>query len=84
MAYGLPILVSDCPSQVAVVEAHGCGAVHVADSSEDFTAALERIVSDAGKYEAMSRAGVEATRQERNWEVVAEQLVAQYASLASA
>lgn len=84
MAYGLPILVSDCPSQVAVVKAHGCGAVHMADSPKDFTAALQNILSDQKRYEAMSRAGVEATRQERNWEVVAEQLVSQYASLASA
>ena len=56
----------------------------MADSPKDFTAALQNILSDQKRYEAMSRAGVEATRQERNWEVVAEQLVSQYASLASA
>ncbi len=81
MAYGMPILVSDCPAQVAVVEEHGCGAVHEAASAEDFGRALLRLVQDAGQFEAMSAAGLEATRTRRNWESAAEDLVRCYASL---
>lgn len=81
MAYGMPILVSDCPAQAAVVEEFGCGAVHKADSPEDFSAALEYITADADTFQKMSEAGLRATREGCNWEMAADRLVAQYASL---
>lgn len=81
MAYGMPILVSDCPAQVAVVEEHSCGAVHEAASPQEFSRALLELVEDASRFEGMSEAGLEATRTRRNWEAAAEDLVRCYSSL---
>ena len=81
MAYGMPILVSDCPAQAAVAEEHGCGVSHRADSPEDFAAAFEHIISDTDRFRAMSEAGLRATREACNWEVVADRLAGNYASL---
>lgn len=81
MAYGLPILVSDCPSQVKVVEQHDCGVVHKADSPEDFAKGLQELVSDPAGYARRSENGIKAMRNERNWEAVAARLVDDYGSI---
>lgn len=81
MAYGLPILVSDCPSQVKVVEQHECGEIHRADSPEDFARGLQQLVSDPETYRRCSENGIKAMRNERNWEAVAARLVQDYGSI---
>lgn len=81
MAYGLPILVSDCPSQVQVVNQHDCGAVHRADSPEDFALKLQELVSDPEAYVRRSENGLAAMRKERNWEAAAGRLVDAYGSI---
>ena len=81
VAYGLPILVSDCPSQVQVVNQHDCGAVHRADSPEDFALKLQELVSDPEAYVRRSENGLAAMLKERNWEAAAARLVDAYGSI---
>ena len=81
LAYGLPILVSDCPAQVAVVEQWSCGGVHEAGSADSFADALCAMTQDARTYEALSTAGLQAFQTQLNWESATTELLGFYASL---
>ena len=82
MAYGLPILVSDCPAQVAVVEQWSCGGVHEAGSAGSFADALCAMTRDARTFEALSTAGIQAFQTQLNWESATAELLGFYASAA--
>ena len=80
LAYGLPILVSDCPAQVAVVEQWACGGVHEAGSAESFADALCAMTRASHTYEALSTAGLHAFQTQLNWESATTELLGFYAS----
>ncbi len=80
LAYGLPILVSDCPAQVAVVEKWLCGGVHTAGSAASFAEALCAMTADASAFEALSIAGVKAFQTQLNWEAATTALLGFYES----
>ena len=81
LAYGLPILLSDCPAQVAVVEQWSCGGVHEAGSADSFADALCAMTQDARTYEALSTAGLQAFQTQLNWESATTELLGFYGSL---
>jgi len=81
LAYGLPILLSDCPAQVAVVEQWSCGGVHEAGSADSFADALCAMTQDARTYESLSTAGLQAFQTQLNWESATTELLGFYGSL---
>jgi glycosyltransferase involved in cell wall biosynthesis len=80
LAYGLPILVSDCPAQVAVVEKWSCGGVHAAGSAASFADALCAITAEPSVFEAISKAGIKAFQTQLNWEAATSALLGFYES----
>lgn len=81
MSFGLPLLVSDCPAQVRVVQQFDCGRVHKAEDAEDMAREISWMFTDAKRYQAWSKNALSAVAAECNWETAAEQFTKRYASI---
>lgn len=64
---GLPMLVSDCPSQASLVTHAGVGAVHRAGDARDFSRQVLSMLGDQDGMKRMSVCAVEAGRGEWTW-----------------
>lgn len=83
MAMGKPLVVSDCPPQVRVVEEARCGLVHMAANAEDIASKIVQIYSDDDEARKMGKNGREAVFQQYNWNITSNALISHYQALAS-
>ncbi|MDW3194404.1 MAG: glycosyltransferase family 4 protein [Cytophagales bacterium] len=78
MAFGKPIVVSDCPSQANLVRKFNTGLVHKAQDSKGFAAQVLKLYQDKALYEQLSENASQATKNELNWKVLSKQIVKAY------
>jgi len=83
MAMAKPLVVSDCPPQVRVVEEAFCGLVHLAGSAEDIASKTIQVYSNKNLAGEMGKNGREAVLQKHNWNVTSSALISHYHTLAS-
>lgn len=82
MAMGKPLVVSDCPPQVRVVEEAGCGLVHRGGDADDLARQIIRIHKEPGLAFEMGEKGKEAVLKKYNWKISASELTGYYRQLA--
>jgi glycosyltransferase involved in cell wall biosynthesis len=73
MAFGMPVVVSDCPSQVNVVNESECGLVFKAEDIEDFTSKILQLEDD-DLYDRLSTNAMSSVKQKYNFGVTAPKL----------
>ena len=80
MAYGRPIIVSDCTSQKNLIEKEECGSVFEAENADDLA---KKIIAmkQSPKYKEMSDNSYNAVINKYNWKNAAEQLITLYQEL---
>lgn len=66
MAAGLPILVSDCPSQANIVKENGCGIVHSSENSKEMADGILQLYKDKNVYANMSSRAKDAALKKYN------------------
>ena len=77
MAFGLPVVVSDCKAQAAVVKESASGLVHEAGNAADLAQKI-MLLSNAGEYEAMSKNAKKAVENNYNFTRSAKRLLSVY------
>jgi glycosyltransferase involved in cell wall biosynthesis len=80
MAYGLPVVASNCTAQENVINASECGLVHEAGNAADLAGKI-RMLEDDVKYRKFSTNGKEAVRIKYNFEVSKKKLVGLYSKI---
>lgn len=78
MAFGKPVVVSDCPSQANLVRKYSTGLVHQAENSKDFAAQILKLYQDKALYDQMAKNAAQATKNELNWRVLSQQIIKAY------
>lgn len=78
MAFGKPIVVSDCSSQQNLVEAYECGLVFLDRNPKDFADKILKIAKDKGLYEKLSNNALKSIKENFNWENTSKNLKAIY------
>lgn len=81
MAFGMPVLVSNCTAQEKVVKETGCGLVHEAGNALDLVEKI-RMLDDPGQYERMGRLAAEAVENNYNFTVAGQRLLDLYDRIA--
>lgn len=81
MAAGLPVIVSDFPFFRELLEPIGCAVFVDPLEPADLAAAIDELLADGGRAEAMGRRGAAAVAERLNWEAEARKLVDFYATL---
>ena len=66
MAAGLPILVSDCPSQANIVKENGCGIVHSSENPKEMADGILKLYKDKNIYSNMSSRAKDAALTKYN------------------
>jgi len=80
MAYGKPLIVSDCTSQKNLIEKEECGLVFKAGNADDLAAKI-LIMKQNPKYKELSDNVSNAIINKYNWQNASEQLIALYQEL---
>jgi len=62
LAFGLPIVVSDCPPQKRIAETYAVGKVHLAEDSDSFAKAILEIYENEALYDEYSQNAVAAIK----------------------
>ena len=83
MAGGKPILASDCPAQVSIIEECNCGLIHEAENEIDMAAQLLELYKNPTRAHQLGANGREAVLNKYNWETTAQPLVSHYDFLSS-
>lgn len=78
MAFGKPIVVSDCPSQANLIEKFNTGLVHKAEESKSFAEQILKLYEDKELYQKLSNNASQATKNELNWKVLSRQIIKVY------
>ena len=81
MAYGLPLLVSDCDSQAKLATKNSCGKVHAAQDPVEIANAMIWFVQNPGELHTMGRNGFNVVREKYAIDGVESALVNLYRSL---
>lgn len=81
MAGERPIVVSDCPSQVSIVEECECGLVHKAQDPADLAQKLLELYKNPTRAREMGLNGKKAVMEKYNWQQTSKPLLKHYASL---
>ncbi len=81
MAMGKPLLVSDCPPQVRVVEEAGCGLVHKGGDAKDLARQVVVLAKDRAGAKLMGKNGREAVFSKYNWNITSRELISYYKQL---
>ncbi|HPE35379.1 MAG TPA: glycosyltransferase [Bacteroidales bacterium] len=74
MAFGKPIIVSDCLSQKNLVEKYNCGLVFSDRNSKDFGEKILSIYKDRNFYNMLSTNAENAVKNHLNWEITSAEL----------
>ena len=80
MAYGKPLVVSDCPAQAQLVEEVECGLVHQAEDVDDMASQLGKLLIDPLLAESLGQNGKEAVNNNYEWGKTSLDLVELYRS----
>jgi len=83
MSAGLPVLASDFPLWRDIVEAGGAGLCADPRDTAHIAAAMQALLGDPARRQAMGRAGRRIVETERNWGTESAKLTALYRTLAS-
>ncbi|MEQ9375818.1 MAG: glycosyltransferase family 4 protein [Imperialibacter sp.] len=83
MAMGKPLVVSDCPPQVRVVQEAQCGLVHEGGSAADLARQIIGISEDPSQAARMGENGKKAVLDKYNWPKTSARLIDYYQSLAN-
>ncbi len=78
MAFGKPIVVSDCTSQANLVHKFNCGLVHKAEDSEAFAHQILQLYENKPLYQNLSQNASKATKNELNWNKMSGQIIKVY------
>lgn len=78
MAFGKPVIVSDCEAQANIVEEYHCGLVSKERDAEDFSLQVDKLFHDKELYKRYSSNAEKAVRQKLNWEMKSKALVNLY------
>tara|TARA_R110002012_G_scaffold168842_5_gene332580 strand:- start:16616 stop:17878 length:1263 start_codon:yes stop_codon:yes gene_type:complete len=81
MAMGKPLVVSDCPPQVRVVEEAQCGLVHEGGNAEDLARQIIAISKDPSQAMRMGENGKDAVLEKYNWPKTSAGLIDYYQGL---
>jgi glycosyltransferase involved in cell wall biosynthesis len=81
MAMGKPLVVSDCPPQVRVVEETGCGLVHEGSNARDLANQLIHINYHPEKANDMGKRGKMAVVEKYNWHQSSIHLIEYYSEI---
>jgi glycosyltransferase involved in cell wall biosynthesis len=82
MAFGMPVVVSNCTSQVNVVNESECGLVFEAEDTIDFVAKIKQL-EDPALYAKLSKNAMESVKSKYNFDVSKNKLVKLYEQLSN-
>ena len=80
MAYGKPVIVSDCTSQKNLIENEECGLVFEAGNANDLAKKILEM-KQSSKYKELSKNASNAVLKKYNWKNAARQLITLYREL---
>ncbi len=78
MAMKLPLLVSDCPPQVTIVEGNNCGLVFKADDEQDLAVKIKTMFSNKDQMAKFATNGYNAILNTYHWGAVDQSLLSLY------
>lgn len=81
MAFGKPLVVSDCPAQARVVREERAGLVHRADDPSDLAAKVITLIENATLRKKMGEHARLAVQERWNWKQTSQDLLQMYRSL---
>ncbi|RYF84465.1 MAG: glycosyltransferase, partial [Chitinophagaceae bacterium] len=81
MAMERPVVVSDCPPQVRVIEEEKCGLVHEAQDAQDLADKILYLYQNPGLRKEMGANGKRAVLEQYNWHQTSKDLLALYSDL---
>ncbi len=79
MAGAKPLVVSDCPSQVKIIQDAGCGLVFEAQNAEDMAQQILELHQNPSLAKEMGDRGKRSVADKYNWKVTAQDLIKLYA-----
>jgi glycosyltransferase involved in cell wall biosynthesis len=80
MAFGKPVIVSDCTSQKNLIEKEKCGLVFEAENAKDLSKKILTIHQNSN-YDELSANSYNAVINKYNWKNSSEQLITLYKEL---
>ncbi|NND77495.1 MAG: glycosyltransferase family 4 protein [Flavobacteriales bacterium] len=78
LAFGLPIIVSNCLTQQNLVEQYECGLTFEEKNVEQFADRVLTLHRDKDLYKRYSKNAIEAIQNKLNWDIVAKDLIRLY------
>lgn len=81
MAMGKPLLVSDCPPQVRVVEGERCGLVHEAGNAEEMSEKVLQLYKNESLRKEMGGNARRAVEERWNWQHTSKDMLRLYRAL---
>lgn len=81
MASGLPVVISNFPHVLNTLREHPFGLAVDPESADDIAAAIQTLLNDPKKAQAMGQAGRRAVESDYHWEKEAQKLIALYRRL---
>jgi len=78
MAFGKPVIVSDCTSQENLVKKYNCGLVFEDRNIQDFANQVFTLASDKNYYSKLSRNAELTVKEHMNWEITSKSLLKLY------
>lgn len=81
IAFGKPIVVSDCPPQKRIVETYSVGEVHKAEDAISFADAVKKVYEDEALYETYSKNAKKAIEQDLSFDKMNEKFIQLYSTL---
>lgn len=78
LAFGKPVVVSDCFAQKKFVEQQNCGLIFQDRDAKDFAEQVISLYENSGLYQEMSDKGKEVVRNSFNWEKTVKPLIKMY------
>ena len=83
MAMGKPVLASDCPPQVRVIEEESCGLIHKGGDANDIARQVVALAKNEKEALAMGNRGKQAVFSKYNWNLTSRELIRHYQAVGS-
>lgn len=78
MACGLPIIVSDCPSQANIVKLNNCGGIHQANNISSIKEEILKLYNNKNHYKTQSKNAKKAAYEKYNFDNAKSRLIELY------
>ncbi|MEN8228007.1 MAG: glycosyltransferase family 4 protein [Bacteroidota bacterium] len=78
LAFGKPVVVSNCKAQMNIVKAYQCGLVFKDRDAKDLANQILKLYLDTDLYEHLSNNAMKAIEEHLNWDKQAESLIEMY------